>query len=862
MTDRNSSKARFAEQIYWLLLFLGWVPWLAAYAYVLDPGTVTRDGVLLTVTETIVLYEQQGWGHPALGPLTLAGCGALVAVLWLRRYAYLWGVGFLFCSAFIYLFNTAGSSTVFETGLHLLYAALSFGTVYLFLRHGHLLSPAFTIFTAVLFLETPIAWTVSQISGRTDAAGILGYLFPRYEPSVIDAVLFLAVAVLVRMIWLIIRDNRAFMASLSRPVKRQTAWATLRLWYPMPLIFAAGTFAWFAVLNLWIEPRLVTEIDSATDRARQEIMAERNGEVIRPLDYLEVALGMIRRELSGALDALPDEKFDPDGTGEALGRSLDRAVPHDRLPKLKLSACDAPQMRSMGDCETATAASADFMEYALRTARERAVCSARAALPESAARGDATSDDLRQAARAAIIEQRQAWADDMIKKTEVTHPVLHREGAIAELPLFWSPRPPRDPLERALARQNRAQAELARQRILKALNTLEETGDKVEDAPAQVRAAMERGYPEQALPLLDVPKCFFLNIPCVAESSIKSGANDAMKSARTGIFDGIETELEEITEGTADSAAEAAKQAGLMLDRKTAAAEDRAEAALASSFRTWRNLSLLATIYSLIILLKTMMIVFSRVIFAPNGADSITAQFLPDQPVEGRGNMVRHGQTLEIDKTSNEAFFVSRSGVTLEGPPPARRRPLGWRYPVARILADKWYLNRIDGNRQGADEFSAHLKVDEPAELVTWQLQPGERVVFRFADFIGMSENLRVGRVASLSISTLILGRMIYHFAEGPGMLILRTTAASRISAGGGPASAAERPAPMSKLVAWGSSTHFNIVAALTVTDTFFSGYNLRKRPEDNVIWDSSTQRGEGPGAGIMRFVKSFLLPL
>ncbi|MEP6018866.1 MAG: hypothetical protein ABJ251_10340 [Paracoccaceae bacterium] len=184
---------------------------------------------------------------------------------------------------------------------------------------------------------------------------------------------------------------------------------------------------------------------------------------------------------------------------------------------------------------------------------------------------------------------------------------------------------------------------------------------------------------------------------------------------------------------------------------------------------------------------------------------------------------------------------------------------MGFKFPVARILSGTWAMNRIEGNRaEEEDEFDADLKVDEPAELVVWHLAEGERVIFRFSDFVGMSEDVQVRRISSLSITTLVLGRMIYHAAEGPGTLILRTTAAARISS----EVEGTRPAPMPKLVAWGAETSFGVLAALTTVDTFLSGYNLKVGHGARVVWDTSTKRGDGPGTGIFRFVKSFLLPI
>ncbi len=66
-----------------------------------------------------------------------------------------------------------------------------------------------------------------------------------------------------------------------------------------------------------------------------------------------------------------------------------------------------------------------------------------------------------------------------------------------------------------------------------------------------------------------------------------------------------------------------------------------------------------------------------------------------------------------------------------------------------------------------------------------------------------------------------------------------------------------------SSLVAWRRNTEFNVISSLTVGDTFFSGYSVRKAdPRDHVVlYDTSQSRRAGASGGILRMTRAFLLP-
>lgn len=713
MRQEISKDESLLGQVFWLLLFIGWVPYMASYAFVLDPGRAVNDGLVETLTATITLYEQVPWGHPAIGILTVAALLSALVLTKLRWWPLLPVPVFLVVSTQIHLFNEAGLGGPLDMAVHALYAGFAIWCSYLFLRHGHLLSLSFQGYVALLLFDL----LFFRLSGlwREEPLSLLGAVFAGYQPNLTNILLFVAIAVMIRMLWLMVRDNRPFYKSLPKGAFRAALGKSLALWFPMFLIFAVAGMSWWAVANLWLKPRVLAEVEARTETVSSELFNW-------------------------------------------------------------------------------------FIEY-----------------------GEPMSPQTRQ-------EYFDDWDVEIPSAT--------------------------DPLEAALIALNIRQIRFSELKYEKAIRDAAAAGRTIEDFPQNLKVAMESGFPESDLPLLDPPGwCFFLDPVCNTERSLKNAANDMMRNTRSDLIGAAHSAATQPAEGAVDSINARESAALIRLEAAANNSVSTSIKAISGAFRTWRNIALLSGLYSAIILLKTLIIVFSRVIFAPR---ETAAQFLPEPPTDPVG-LHRHGQVFSIPRDHSEAFYVSRWGVTLEGPPPARRRPLGFRFPVARILAFRWSMNRIEGNRDlDADEFDAELKVDEPAEIVTWTLKGGERVVFRFPDFIGMSVGIRVRRITSLGITTLVLGRMIFYAAEGPGTLILRTNAAARVS----PEETAERPAPMPKLVAWGSGSRFAIHAALTRIDTFFSGYNLRVSKGDGVVWDSSTKRGDGPGSGIVRFVSSFLLPI
>lgn len=772
-------------QLFWWLMFIAWTPILAAYGNVLD-----TQSTLATFTEEVQLFEQRGLYHPAIGVLTLAAILQALLIIRLRWHSLWPVVGFVVTSCFIYQFNGPDSSGSLSVAIHLLYALLAAWSAVLFLKHGHLLSPGFGLYVALLVLD--IVLDTLGLSG-----GLLGMVFAGYQPNPLNLALFITLSTLSRMLWLMLRDNLSFMRSLSRDTRRTACKQTLRLWWPMGVIFVFFTLGWLAVSTFWIKPTTIEYLEQTTQATRDELQSWIQSE--------KKKLPPLRGRQKHWLQRFQQHTHEVTALRHLIANAQAKLHPMLR------SATPPAHLQNLID-------RLDALRQSYKPARKA---------PHIA----------RRALVLAIESELKKWQSQTL---DVSDPLEANAQKLIEIHILLT----------------RAKTQLA------LIDASQKTQD-VKKLPQKLRLEIDNNiFPASALPRMRVPKCFaitFLDPGCALKAQVARTANSSMQRARQSLIDTLVGEVQAATTRGATSVDQALLRALAESDAQFQTFEANSIRALHQAFQTWRNINLLTLLYSLLILSKTALIVFSRVIFAPQNGAGLAAAFMPDQqPIRSQG-LARHGQVLRISTEASEAHYVSRWGVTLEGPPPARRRPLGFRFPLIRVLTGTWAMNRIAGQRSGdKHEFDADLKVDEPAELVSWELQNNEQVAFRFQDFVGMSESLKVRRITSMSLSSLILGRMIYYVAEGPGTLILRTTASARISSD----PEAHRPAPMGKLVAWSANTHFGVLAEQTTIDTFLSGYNLKTGNADTVIWDTSTRRGNGPGSGIMRFVKSFVLPI
>ncbi len=375
---------------------------------------------------------------------------------------------------------------------------------------------------------------------------------------------------------------------------------------------------------------------------------------------------------------------------------------------------------------------------------------------------------------------------------------------------------------------------------------------------AKAMAAAEGALPER-FPGTEPSRCGFLDFGCYIQNGIKSMITSAYRSSRASMLAEFQGKLDEIDE----TAANAEQQ---IIDAFTGAADNFSGFTQQRIGETATGLRLAgwaALCYSLLILVKSYMIVFARVFCARVA----TALATPDEdetgPEDGRsgppvGAMTARGSQHRLDRADGFDRYYVNFRACGNNVVDRRRVPQPLRLIFRRLRARNYAMCLVDFGA-GDGITSCDIIVDPPSEIVQWDLKDGDEAFIDMSALVGFTDTCRLSRCFSLSLGALIFGRLIYHSIQGPGRVFLRTKSAPL--AGTDPGTSNIMRA--SSLVAWRRDTEFNVISSLTVGDTFFSGYSVRKAdPRDHVVlYDTSQSRRSGASGGILRMTRAFLLP-
>ncbi|MEO0383697.1 MAG: hypothetical protein AAF234_09125 [Pseudomonadota bacterium] len=353
-------------------------------------------------------------------------------------------------------------------------------------------------------------------------------------------------------------------------------------------------------------------------------------------------------------------------------------------------------------------------------------------------------------------------------------------------------------------------------------------------------------------------RCGWDIIVCPIGNGLRSMANASYQKSRTAAIRDLDQELNDLAtefEGDIEGYETAARAS---VENRLNQAKRTTQTANSGAFAIYRFASYLLLLYSGIILLKTFLMVFARVLFDPAGKHSMSAPFTDDPTKPGQGTLkVKKTEILVRKDVRDDRFYVYRS-VQISGPKKARSFVLGARFLITRLLSRRFSFLHVPGKRTARTDHSVKLNVEAPNQLIEWTLKPGERVFFRFPDLVGFSDTVAFGRLASMSVTTLYFGRIFHYYAKGPGTLYFKTKAKPVTSA----ERSGNRPFDPALLVAWTAPIRFFVDAKLDIRNTFLSSYNLCWDKSGHYLRDTSPTREGGTTTGIIRFIKHFLLPV
>lgn len=373
------------------------------------------------------------------------------------------------------------------------------------------------------------------------------------------------------------------------------------------------------------------------------------------------------------------------------------------------------------------------------------------------------------------------------------------------------------------------------------------------DTRTSTRQSLENALPRR-FPGTSASRCNILDLPCHLSNGIKEMMNSAYQRAKKQQLDAFQRKMDtEFAphERKGDVYAEAFSAEAT---RTLNILETNSKIALHQVVLTLTILGYTLSLYAILVLLKSYLVVFARVLYADNSFKP-----LPNEAPEksGTGRTRKLGDSFGIANNSKRKFYARDSAIGINVVE-RKRLPHWHRVPFARLLTGTYVLCFIDTTEDYQQ--ACNLKVDAPAELVFWELKDGEEVVVNFRDFIAMSSETKIASKISLRLSSLIFGKVIYHYAIGPGAIIMQTRSAP-IS---GREAKTDGALNAAGLVAWNRNNEYNVVSSLTIIDTFFSGCSIRKsRKSDRIIYDTSQVRmNRGLFTGIWRTARTFLLPI
>ncbi|MFA8435280.1 MAG: hypothetical protein ACEPOZ_12245 [Marinifilaceae bacterium] len=251
-----------------------------------------------------------------------------------------------------------------------------------------------------------------------------------------------------------------------------------------------------------------------------------------------------------------------------------------------------------------------------------------------------------------------------------------------------------------------------------------------------------------------------------------------------------------------------------------------------------------------LLILKSYMYVFSRIVLS--NKNNITATLAKNGTKMEKGKIRSCGQKYTINAAEKQNYYVTR---TLEpsGRPPKYAVPQ-WKTAILPRLKNKTYsMNFLNMVKEGPD---VCFQASGSKHFVEWELAPNEEIIFNYKNFVAMSDSVKLTNIRSLKITSILFGKMFFKSAIGPGKIVLLTNGKPSV----GDEVSPNTSIPADQMLAWQRNSNFYVEAENNVVDVFFSSFYLQKSKDDLIVIDAD-DKGK-PKSGIIRFAKSFLLPV
>lgn len=218
-------------------------------------------------------------------------------------------------------------------------------------------------------------------------------------------------------------------------------------------------------------------------------------------------------------------------------------------------------------------------------------------------------------------------------------------------------------------------------------------------------------------------------------------------------------------------------------------------------------------------------------------------------------NIKACGLDYLINSDKEATYYITRR-YQCRGKAPKLCLPQKFCAPFARLFSKAYTMNEVAMKQGDADVSCSATK---GIEFFEWDLADGEKVIFDFHHFVGMTKELQLSTLISPRISSLLLDRMIYSQATGPGKLILMTKGRAEI--GDACVSNSTKKVgsfPSERMIAMQLNSKLHVDSELDILNIYFSSAYVSPISGKMII-DVDSQRGAK--TGLASFIRHFVFP-
>ncbi|WP_395738353.1 AIM24 family protein [Prosthecobacter sp.] len=208
---------------------------------------------------------------------------------------------------------------------------------------------------------------------------------------------------------------------------------------------------------------------------------------------------------------------------------------------------------------------------------------------------------------------------------------------------------------------------------------------------------------------------------------------------------------------------------------------------------------------------------------------------------------------LKLSFPEGTAFYAKRTYHHI-GPPPEIAFPQPWNSLVARFLHGTWSLFRI---RSPQGPLELQYGASEGHRYVVIDLDENDTVCFHHHSLVGFSGGVTLSTAITLQLSAVSLGRMFFHLAKGPGLLVLDSHGEPQIIED----LRTEGALPPARLLCWSKDTEFSLIGSQSDPQVLLDSPLFFQLEKNRLVVIDAAHGAQHKSSSVFSILKKIYLP-